>query len=234
MLYAVIAYYLPLNQRMTVRDISAKPRAPATAPTKAASGSGSAKSAEKKADRPNGIYDVIWKNDNPDSDQLRYRLQYRNEAQQIWRPMTRHCDLLLEEKYEWDASGVPDGYYRIRVEASDELANPREKSLRAAAESEPILIDNHPPTVGELKFTAGSLQGVARDEPGPIAALDYAIDGGEWIMFFPQDELFDSSEERFNLKLDDLTPGSHVIAVRATDAVGNAASAEINVTAPSK
>lgn len=230
-LYAVVAYYLPLNQRMTVRDISVKARTrPATKTTAAAA---CTKGAEKKPDQqPTGVYELTWKVDNPDGDQLRYRLQYRAEKQSLWRPMLRQNEILLEEKYEWDTSGVPDGYYRVRIQASDELTNPKDKTLYASAESKPVLVDNHPPEVSHLQWTHPTLQGIARDNPGPISSLEYAVDGGEWTLFFPKDQLLDSPEESFALTLTDLSPGSHIVAVRAADSAGNTNSAEITIIVP--
>jgi hypothetical protein len=230
-LYAVVAYYLPLNQRMTIRAISVKARTRPAAKTTAAATC--TKGAEKKPDpQPTGVYELTWKVDNPDGDQLRYRLQYRAEKQSLWRPMLRQNEILLEEKYEWDTSGVPDGYYRVRIGASDELANPKDKTLYASAESNPILVDNHPPEVGHLQFSHRTLQGIARDNPGPIASLEYAVDGGEWTLFFPKDELLDSPEESFALTLTELSPGSHIVAVRAADSAGNTNSAEMTVIVP--
>jgi hypothetical protein len=57
---------------------------------------------------------------------------------------------------------------------------------------------------------------------------------GEWAVFFPKDELLDSPEEPFALTLTELTPGSHIIAVRATDSAGHTNSAEITVVVPAK
>ena len=38
---------------------------------------------------------------------------------------------------------------------------------------------------------------------------------------FPDDELFDSSEEKITLRIPDLKRGTHLLMVRATDAAGN-------------
>jgi hypothetical protein len=98
-----------------------------------------------------------------------------------------------------------------------------------AVESEPVLIDNHPPRIDGLRVVGKKLQGKARDDMGPITRLEYAIDGRDWILFFSSDDLFDTAEERFSLTLDDLEKGSHIIAVRAFDAAGNSASSEVTI-----
>jgi hypothetical protein len=73
------------------------------------------------------------------------------------------------------------------------------------------------------------VSGVARDLAGPIAGLEYAGDGGEWVIFYPRDELFDSAEEQFAVSLDQFPSETHLLAVRATDSMGNTGSAEITV-----
>ena len=50
---------------------------------------------------------------------------------------------------------------------------------------------------------------------------DYAVDGGSWTPIFPDDELFDSTDEKITLRIPDLKRGSHLLMVRATDAAGN-------------
>ena len=54
-----------------------------------------------------------------------------------------------------------------------------------------------------------------------LVKADYAVDGGRWTPIFPDDELFDSSEEKITLRIPDLKQGVHLLMVRATDAAGN-------------
>ena len=213
-LYAVQAYYLPGNQPATVKDIAVKP---------------SANKADEAA--PSPLYKIEWKVDNPDGDRLRYRLQYRPEGRATYRPMLRESEILTRTNFDWNTDGVPDGYYRVQIDASDELDNPSVSALHNASESEPFLVDNHPPTVDGLRFQAGHIIGVARDDQGPISKLEYAIDGQEWKPFLPKDDLFDTREEAFDWPLTDLTAGAHVIAVRTKDARANTGSAEVWITA---
>ncbi len=227
-LYAVRAFYLPKNQRAIVKEIKLEPHRTKRSIQRDQKKSGKNPSARfPKA--PTKIYKITWKVENPDDDQLRYRLKYRAEGQKQWREALRETEILTEKQFEWDTSGIPDGYYQIRVSASDELDNPKPTSLEMAVESEPVLIDNHAPRIDALRVVGKNLQGKARDDMGPITRLEYAIDGRDWILFFPSDDLFDTAEEKFSLILDDLKKGSHIIAVRATDAAGNSASSEVTI-----
>ena len=49
----------------------------------------------------------------------------------------------------------------------------------------------------------------------------YALDGHDWVPVFPTDGLFDTSSETIKIDLSDLSPGLHILMVRATDAAGN-------------
>ncbi len=216
-LRAVQIYYLPQNQRATVHSVTATIHRPTAA-----------KKAKPKAEASTE-YAIEWSVDDPDGDELRFRIKFREERQRQWRDVLEPHEILTERRYTWDTAAIPDGYYVLRVEASDELVNPEVFALRASAESEPVLIDNHAPDIDGLAFRAGEVRGRVRDNLGPIAKLEYAIDGGRWRAFFPSDDLLDTREEQFRFKPDNLSPGSHIIAVRAVDSGGNQTSAELTV-----
>lgn len=221
-LRAVTAYFLPQNQRPYVRDVRLE-------------GENEAATKRLRAERqdhvpsPSAIYKLAWTADNADGDRVRYRLRFRREDQSVWRDILRESETLTEERYSWNTGSIPDGFYVVRVEASDELDNAAGLALSHTADSEPIRIDNHPPRIEQLRAQGARLTGVATDGLGPIAQLEVAIDGGEWRPMFPVDDLFDTAEERFEIDLAPLASGTHIIAVRATDAGGNIGSGEAQV-----
>lgn len=221
-LRAVTIYFLPQNQRAYVTEVRLE------GPNKAAT---DRMRAERQAElpEPSTTYKLAWTVENPDGDRLRYRVRYRQEGQQVWREMLRSDNVLTSASYDWQTQAIADGWYVVRVEASDELDNPDALVLRDARDSEPIRVDNHAPRVEELRFAGARLSGRAVDGLGPIARLEYAVDGGDWIALFPEDDLFDGATERFEVDLSALAPGVHVVSVRATDAGGNAASAEAQI-----
>ena len=65
-----------------------------------------------------------------------------------------------------------------------------------------------------------------KDELTRLVKADYAVDGGTWTPIFPDDELFDSGEEKITLRIPDLKRGVHLLMVRATDAAGNVGSGD--------
>ncbi len=224
-LYAVTAYYLPQNQRARVSNVRIKE-----------SGDSSKNKNKNRSPEdppePSVEYALTWDVQNPDNDRLRYRLRFREEGQSVWRDILRESEVLTEDEHEWNTSGIPDGWYVVQVEASDELSNPGGQVMRDTAVSEPLLIDNHPPRIDGLRAQRTVITGRAVDGLGPVAKLEYAVDGGEWRMFYPVDDLFDTADERFELDVAPLPSGSHIVAIRATDAGGNTVSAETQITVP--
>lgn len=218
--YAIESFYLPQNQPALVSDVSVEP------PRVRAEKPGS------RNTNNSSVYKLRWKVDNPDGDSLRYRLSYKREENAAWRPLLRDSDIVTSTDYSWDTEGIPDGYYRVRVESSDELDNPAPIARKLTGDSEPFLVDNHPPSVLELRVTGGKLTGKAVDALGPISKLEYTADGIEWSLMFPTDGLFDTREEAFALPLELLPKGERSVMVRATDARGNVGSDEVTVRVP--
>jgi sugar lactone lactonase YvrE len=214
-LRAVELFYLSQNQRARVSDVrgSRPPLERGASP--------------RQPPSPTSLLNLTWKVDNPDQDPLRYRIDYRQEGQPVWRDMFGEDAVLTDAKYTWDTGSIPDGYYVVRVEASDEQANPEELTLRSSAASEPIRVDNHPPRIEQLKVHKGRVKGRVVDELGPIARIQMSIDAGTWRDLFPNDSLLDSANEGFDVALGSLPGGSHIISVRAFDASGNQANREI-------
>ncbi|QQR91555.1 MAG: hypothetical protein IPJ88_07490 [Myxococcales bacterium] len=222
-LRAVELYYLPENQRSVVTDIEVAE----ASNSKKKSEKGKAPLLSPKSSALSPLVQIKWKVDNPDDDELRYRLSFRSENNGIWRDLHDRSEILRKTEFVWDTQSIPDGFYQVRIEASDELANPEKLMRKSYADSDPILIDNHAPRILELKVISGTkFSGKAVDTVGPIAALSYAIDGRTWIPFFPVDDFLDTKEERFSVSLPKLEAGSHIVAVRVEDAAGNVATAE--------
>jgi outer membrane protein assembly factor BamB len=218
-LRAVTAYFLPQNQRPRVSEVRVE-------------GANEAATKRMRAERQgfvpdaSAMYKLAWSIENTDDDRVRYRLSYRREDQTVWRDMLRSDHVLTDDEYTWNTASIPDGFYVVRVEASDELDNPETLTLRHSADSEPIRIDNHAPRIEDLRTAGARVTGRAVDALGPIARLERAVDGGEWVAIFPVDDLFDTAEERFEIDLSSLPAGPHIVSVRATDASGNVVSAE--------
>jgi hypothetical protein len=96
-------------------------------------------------------------------------------------------------------------------------------------ESAPVLVDNTPPVFQGLALAGRRLRGRVVDGLGPIVSVQVAVDGRlDWRPIGAADGLFDAADEALDADLSALVPpGSHIVAVRAFDAAGNAVVQEV-------
>jgi hypothetical protein len=171
------------------------------------------------------VVHVTWKVDNPDNDDLRYRVTFHRDGQTRWLDATAPDDVLTRSELDWDTSSLPEGKYRVRVDASDELANAPGDSTHFALETSPVLVDNTPPVITTLSLQGHRLRAEVVDGLGPIARVEVAVDGRtEWRPLAPVDGIFDSASETIDCDIAPLLvlgTGPHLVAVRAYDAAGN-------------
>ncbi|MEQ9321575.1 MAG: hypothetical protein RIF41_20585, partial [Polyangiaceae bacterium] len=174
-------------------------------------------------DKPEAKLKISWKVDNPDNDKMRYRLFYRREGSKGWFAMLESSEELTKTTYSWDTEGMPEGRYRIRLEASDELANPPDRVTKHSHQLGGVVVDNTAPVLSGLAMAGNRLKGTASDQVGPIARLEFALVGTKsWFPIFPSDDVFDESSESFDVDVASLVPsGPHLVVVRAYDAAGN-------------
>jgi hypothetical protein len=210
-------YYQPQNQRARVAEIvvgdeSASKRASAVA----------------RSSKPRSpVIKLHWRVENPDEDELIYRLYFREESESNWKSIGG-TEPLTRTEYEWNTESIPDGNYVVKVIASDERSNPREEALESSLTSTPFLVDNRKPELADLKVTYPWASGRARDSFSPISELAYSIDGGDWLPIAPKDGIFDDPNEEFTLKLPSgLASGAHTLAVRAVDAADNVGAVQL-------
>ncbi len=164
-----------------------------------------------------------WKVDNPDKDKLRYRVSYQLLGTNHWFDLLKPNELLTTESYTWDTSDLPEGRYRVRVLASDELANPPARAKNHRLDSGIILVDNTPPSIEQLRVNGRVIQGVVLDGVGPIQRIEVSIAGSEeWYPFFPNDGIFDEQREEFTADVTPFAPsGALLVSVRAYDTANN-------------
>ncbi len=140
--------------------------------------------------------------------------------------MLRDGEIVTKTDYDWETATLPEGKYRVRVEASDELANPPDQTLKHALETQNVLVDNTPPTFQTLALQGRRIKARVVDGASPITRVDVAIDGrggkDEWRPLAPVDGIFDALDETFDADVSSIVPaGTHIVAVRAFDAAGN-------------
>jgi len=175
------------------------------------------------SDDADPVVKLKWKVDNPDSDELRYRLQYRLLGTNEWVDLLKPGRPLTKAQYEWDTADLPEGHYQVRVQASDELSNPPDRVKKHELASTTIVVDNTPPALVTLEANGRRVTGTTVDGVGPIARIEMSVAGSsEWYPFFPRDGIYDQQHEDFDVDVSSFAPqGRVVIAVRVYDQANN-------------
>ncbi len=174
---------------------------------------------------------LTWRVENPDSDALRYRVAFQRDGQSLWRELLRNEETLTKTEYDWDTGALPEGKYRVRVEASDEFVNPPGDAQKHALVSEPFFVDNTPPVFRAAELRGRRLTAQIQDGLGPVVRVELAVDGrNDFRPLGAKDGLFDSPDESVDADVSSLVPaGPHIVTVRAFDAAGNSAMVEREV-----
>lgn len=216
----VRASFVTSNLRPIVTSVDAAPRGASTPPSPPA---GTLPASGGDVPSHTSVIKITWKVDDPDADALRYRLAYRREDEARLHDLTRPDETVTKTEWEWETAALPEGRYRVRVEASDEAANPPERVERHALESALVTVDNTPPVFEGLALVGQRLTGKVKDGVGPIARIDFAVDGrAEWRPLASKDGVLDEATEELDVDLSKVIgQGPHAIAVRAYDASGN-------------
>jgi hypothetical protein len=166
---------------------------------------------------------IRWDATDPNEDDMTYTLKVRKEGWPEW--IRLDSEPLTDKTFAWDTTAFPSGSYRLKLTATDRPSNSADDALTRERDSLTFLVDHDPPTVTVKPEGAGA-KVVLKDELTRLVKADYAVDGGAWTPIFPDDELFDSTEEKITLRIPDLKRGSHLVMVRATDAAGNVGSGD--------
>ena len=180
---------------------------------------------------------VSWDATDPNGDTLRYELDLRGVGEKTWKPLKKD---VISSPWVWDSATVPDGWYEVKVNASDRVDNPAGTSLEANRVSDPFAVDNTPPRITEVRFGGGKIGGVAEDSASPLKRLELSLDGGPWQQIFPEDGICDLPRETFSVAVSTLTDaaggrvpaGDHIAMLRAFDVAGNPGTARIEFTLP--
>ena len=92
-----------------------------------------------------GLQTFVWRAEDANDDDLRYRILYRREGETAWKTLK---DDLEDAIFVWDTTSVPNGTYVVKVVASDcTVQHARRGALEGELESSAFDIDNAPPVV---------------------------------------------------------------------------------------
>jgi hypothetical protein len=227
-----VAYQSP-HLAPVIKSVKLSDAPPAGGPPVAPAPGGKPEDAPKP--QGTGVQTITWDATSPGGDALVFSLYFRVASG----PWILLKDKLTDTTYNWDTHGVADGRYEIKVSASDALANPVGEGKVSSRVSDPIVVDNTPPIIGDLQTKiAGSTVNIklrVTDETSTVASMEYSIDSSDvWQTVLPVDKIFDEPDETVAISVANVTPGAHQITLRATDAHGNIALQTVNVTVGEK
>jgi hypothetical protein len=171
---------------------------------------------------------VSWQAEDADGDHLVYNLYFRGDDETQWKLFKGDVH---DTSVTFDADVLADGKYFFRVIASDRESNPSASARESQLVSSPVMIDNTPPaiTIGAVRYAAGSahIEFSATDAASALRRCEYSLDASSWFPVEAADGVIDSLRESFSLDLNNLTPGEHVVVLRAADSASNSGVAKV-------
>ncbi len=174
---------------------------------------------EVQRDDKANSFRVNWSARDPDGDKLGYVVSYRKRGAAQW--LMLHDRFFDKTQLTISPKDMPDGWYEVRVEASDVLDNTPAEARTIAQISAPFLVDQGRPEVSAA-IRNGKLEGVATDAVSRIVRVEVSFDGEPVQLCAAGDGIFDAVQEAFELPLPaDVQRGRHTLLVQATDAAGN-------------
>jgi hypothetical protein len=180
-----------------------------------------------------GAISIRWVADDPNSDELHYRLEYRPAGRGDWRVLK---DELQEPFYTLRSSQLPDGHYQFRVWVNDAASNPPGDERTDSRISRDVVIDNTPPRVDPLKVQLAGRRATVRgsfaDAVGPLVSATFSLDAADARPLQVDDGVLDGPGESFTLTLPELASGTHTLTVRVRDEAQNEGVAEALISIP--
>ncbi len=171
---------------------------------------------------------VAWQAEDPDGDRLVYNVYFRGEDETQWKLLRGDTH---DNSVTFDADVLADGKYFFRVVASDREANPPATAREGQLVSAPVMIDNTPPvvTIAVVRHSgaAAHIEFDAADAASALRRCEYSLDAASWVPVAAADGVIDSLREKFVLDLTGLTPGEHLLVIRAADSAGNTGLAKV-------
>ena len=217
---SVETYYLPPNYRPRIMaiDFSAGSRQQPLGNT------GSVAATNKAASGPlRGQVEIRWQAEDPNEDTLEFEVSCKAIDETAWKTL---ADKMREPQFAWNTMRVPDGIYRLKIRASDRMSNTPARVLSTEETSEPLIIDNTPPSASNIRtqiLADSRVQVTAElaDDTSPIQDAAYSVNSGTWALLSADDGMFDSRRETVTFVTEPLAPGEHTIVINVREAAGN-------------
>jgi len=171
-----------------------------------------------------------WRAQDANGDTLESKVEIRGADEREWKLMK---DKLKEARYGWDATGLADGRYKLRVTVTDAVDNYPGQGLSTQMESEEFVIDNTPPQVDGLTARVEGnkilVSFKATDVLTPLQFAEFSINGGEWIAAQPTTRITDSLSHDYSVEADKPAGSEYTVAVKVADENDNVTVRKVTV-----
>jgi hypothetical protein len=173
-----------------------------------------------------GATSLQWTAEDRNGDKLVYDVLYKGVNDTTFRPLREN---ISEAFTTIDGQSLADGRYVFKIVAKDTPSNPSALALSGDRTTDPIDIDNTPPTVtaGQPVMSADTARVTftASDKASYLTKAEFSVNGGEWQTVYADDGISDSPEERYTVELSVKAGSEYVVTLRVFDVNGNSGNA---------
>lgn len=170
---------------------------------------------------------ITWEANDPNGDKLRFKLFFKGEDEIEWKLIEEN---LLVPRFLFSTEAIPDGKYRIKVEATDAPENQVTSASMVSSISRIYVVDNTPPEIPKLEGRRigdeFEITASAKDATSILAAAEYNLNASrEWQAVAPEDGIFDFYQETFRVRVkpekEHADSPEHTFSLRVYDREGN-------------
>jgi len=158
-----------------------------------------------------------WEFEDENGDTLNYRLAIKKRESINWLELRKRE---TKNEFELDMEKWEDGLYQIKIEADDFFENSQKDGVRKEQLSTFFVVDSRPPELLEFNKTSQGIKFIVEDNFSEIKSVSFSFDAREWFAIPPDDMIFDSRRETFNLQINDLRL-NRVIFIKVSDLLNN-------------
>ena len=174
-----------------------------------------------------GATSLQWTAEDRNGDKLVYDVLYKEVNESSFRVLRHDID---ETFMSIDGQSLADGRYIFKIVAKDTPSNPAGLAQTGERISEPVDIDNTPPTVAAqgqpvMNGNLAHMTFSAVDKSSYLTKAEFSVNGGEWQAVYADDGISDSPSETYSVQIPITGPGEYVVTLRVFDVNGNSGNA---------
>ena len=176
-----------------------------------------------------GATSLQWAAEDRNGDKIRFDVYYKEVGDTDFKMLKSD---ITDNFLTIDGQSLADGRYVFKIVARDTPSNPVTLALAGERLTEPVEIDNTPPSVtasGAAQVTGDRARVTfdAKDSASYLVRAEYSVNGGEWMTVYADDGISDSPAERYTIDIPVKSSGEYAVTIRVYDVNGNAGNARV-------